>query len=127
MNRKVKTVLDWIIPQKTTVRERMREHQKIKKKYDNSLAIREFREGELVFAKNFYTGPRWKKGVVKRRTGPVSYEIELESGTVVRRHVDHVKKRIEPDSERDVEMEGTSSQKRNKNLDRLGDPTDLRC
>ena len=47
----------------------------------------------------------------------MSYEIELESGTVVRRHVDHVKKRIEPDSKRDVEMGGTSSQKRNKNLD----------
>ena len=54
-----------------------------------------------------------KKGVVKRRTGPVSYEIEL----AVRRHVDHVKKRIELDSARDAEMRGTSSQKRNKNLD----------
>ena len=96
----------------------MREHQQIQKKYhDNSLAIREFREGELVFAKNFYTGPRWKKGVVKRWTGPVSYEIELESGTVVRRHMDQVKKRLELDSARDVEMRGISSQKRNKNLD----------
>ena len=26
--------------------------------------------------------------VVKRQTGPVSYKIELESGTVVRRHLD---------------------------------------
>ena len=58
-----------------------------------------------------------KKGVVKRRTAPVSYKIELESGTVVRRPVDHVKKRIEQDSAIDVEMRGTSSQKRNKNLD----------
>ena len=55
--------------------------------------------------------------MVKRWIGPVSYEIELESGTVVRRHVDHVKKRIELDSEKDAEMGGTSSQKRNKNQD----------
>ena len=77
MNRKIKTVLDWIIPEKTTVRERMREHQEIQ----NFLAIREFTEGELVFAKIFYTGSRWKKGVVERQRGPMSYEIELESGT----------------------------------------------
>ena len=32
MNRKIKMVLDWIIPQKTTVRKCMREHQEIKKK-----------------------------------------------------------------------------------------------
>ena len=43
-------------------------------------------------------GPRWKGRVVNRQTGPVSYEIEVESATVVRRHVDHVKKRIGPDS-----------------------------
>ena len=42
MNQKIKMVLDWIILQKTTVRERMREHQEIPPpKYDNSLAIRE--------------------------------------------------------------------------------------
>ena len=33
-------------------------------------------------------GPRWKCELVERQTRPVSYEIEVESGTVVRRHVD---------------------------------------
>lgn len=110
--------MDWIIPQKTTVKERMRKHQEIQKKYhDNSRSIREFREGELVWAKNFYTGPRWKKGVVKRWTGPVSYEIKLESGTVVRRHGDHVKKQMELDADRASEIGRTSPQNRNQNLD----------
>ena len=68
------------------------EHEKTARNFekydDNSLITREFREGVLVFAKNFSTGPRWKGGVVKKQTDPVSYEIEVESGTVVRRHMD---------------------------------------
>lgn len=93
-------------------------HQEIQKKYqDNSRIIREFREGELVFAKNFYTWPRWKKGVVTRRTDPVWYESKLESRTVVRRHVNHIKKRTMLDSDRASEIERTSPQKRKQNSD----------
>ena len=61
---------------------------KLKKYHDNSVIALEFRKGVLVYAKKFYTGPRWKSGVVKRQTDPLSYEIVVESGTVVRRHLD---------------------------------------
>ena len=46
-----------------------------------------------------------------------TYEIEQVSGTVVRRHVDHVKKRIGPDSIRVLELERTNTHKRNQNWD----------
>ena len=57
------------------MKERLRRQQEIFKKYhDNSVIAQEFREGVLVYAKNFYTGQRWKGGVVKRQAGPMSYE-----------------------------------------------------
>ena len=46
MNRKIKTVLDWIILQKTTVRERMKEHQEIKKNIMTTLWLYENLEKE---------------------------------------------------------------------------------
>ena len=46
MNRKIKTVLDWIIPQKTTVRERMWEHPEIKKNIMTTLWLYENLEKE---------------------------------------------------------------------------------
>ena len=71
------------------MKEPLKRQQEIFKKYhENSVIAVKFREGVLVYAKNFYTGPRWKSGVVKRQTDPLSYEIEVESGTVVSRHVD---------------------------------------
>ena len=55
--------------------EKTEDSKKFFKKYhDNSVIAQEFRESILVYAKNFYTGPRWKGGVGKRQTGPVSYE-----------------------------------------------------
>ena len=47
-----------------------------------------------------------------------AYEIELESWTVVRRHVDHVKKRIGPDSNRVLELERTNTHYKNKSRDK---------
>ena len=52
-----------------------------------------------------------QKKVWKLIEGP-TYEIELESGTVVRRHVDHVKKRKGPDSIRVLELERTNTHKK---------------
>ncbi len=36
------------------------------KYHDNSVIAREFREGELVYAKTFHTGSRWKSGGLTR-------------------------------------------------------------
>ena len=57
---------------------------------------------------NACTKKVWK--LIEGRT----YEIGLESGTVVRRHMDHVKKRIGPDSVRVLELERTNTHKRNQ-------------
>ena len=51
------------------------------------------RVGETVFVMNFDGKSKWLCGVIVERTGPVSFRIRLDDGRVVRRHVDHVRRR----------------------------------
>ena len=44
-------------------------------------------------AENFTGQPRWLPEVVVEVAGPLSYQVEFESGNTVRRHVDSVRKR----------------------------------
>ena len=55
---------------------------------------REFSVGDLVFAKNFRSGPDWIPATVIGRHGPLSYLLETSDNRIWRRHVDHVKKRV---------------------------------
>ena len=49
---------------------------------------------DLVYAEKFSNSPpKWIQGEVIKVTGPLSYQVELESGLVVRRHVDSVRSR----------------------------------
>ena len=45
--------------------------------------------------KMFSTGAKWLIGKVVRETGPVSYLIALNDGRLIRRHVDHIRKRLD--------------------------------
>ena len=72
------------------------EHQQRRQKqaHDCATPQRSFNVGDLVFAENFTgTPPKWLPGTVVTVTGPLSYQVQLESGSTVRRHVDSVRKR----------------------------------
>lgn len=57
---------------------------KQKQGHDCSKPLRSFQEGELVYAENFSTTPpKWIPGKVVKVTGPLSYQVELESSSVV--------------------------------------------
>ena len=43
--------------------------------------------------RDFLPKRKWMDGTVKSQRGPVSYEIELEDGRIMRRHVDHIRPR----------------------------------
>lgn len=53
--------------------------------------VRQFTVGERVGVRDFRVKGSWRSGVIKSRTGPVSYSIQLDSGELWRRHVDHIK------------------------------------
>ena len=46
--------------------------------------------GDPVNVQNYSKGSRWIPGTIIQETGPVSARIELEDGTVVRRHHDQL-------------------------------------
>ena len=86
-NRKLTTVLDRVHP---FFNKKVRNSQvKMKSYHDRSRRQRELKVSEMVKPKNFTAGPNWS-GSVLCKTGPVSYEVRLDDGRIIRRHVDHL-------------------------------------
>lgn len=55
---------------------------------------KELSKDDEVYVENFTKkNPRWIPGTIIKITGPLSYEIQLQDRTKVKRHVDHVRKR----------------------------------
>ncbi|XP_048578377.1 uncharacterized protein K02A2.6-like [Nematostella vectensis] len=104
--RKLKTRFDLLHP---ALRGRVRDNQSNMKRYhDGKTPLRAFTAGDLVRAKNFGHGVRWFKGKISKVTGPLSYEVELIDGRLVRRHIDHLLKR-EADTDVNEKPRGNSN------------------
>ena len=107
MGRCPRSKLDLLYPTVPSKVERQQERQK--SCHDRSPVLRAFSVTDTVFVKNFSSvPPRWLPGKVLRVTGPLSYEVELLDGRIVRRHVDAVKSRtmeeISPDASEHTDM-----------------------
>ena len=88
-NRKIRTRFDLAKP---CVEQQVHVRQEQQKMYhDHTRSRPDFAVGEPVNVKNFGKGPKWVAAVVARKTGPLSYEVELlETGQVQRRHLDQM-------------------------------------
>ena len=51
--------------------------------------VRTFLVSDRVWCRDFTRG-KWIPGEISKTTGPLSYEVQLENGNVVRRHVDQL-------------------------------------
>lgn len=92
MGRRLRSQLDRVSPDVTPRVERQQLKQA--EQHDNSKPLRTFAAGDQVYVKDFTTTPHsWITGTIVKATGPVSYQVELLSGLVVRRHVDAVRRR----------------------------------
>lgn len=58
---------------------------------------RVFKEGDRLFAKAFNGHQQWIPVTVKAVSGPLSYRVSTSDGSVIRRHVDHLRIRHTPD------------------------------
>ncbi|XP_037398305.1 uncharacterized protein K02A2.6-like [Pygocentrus nattereri] len=89
--RKLRSTLDLIDPD---FRNRVHDKQEKQKGYhDMHARVRILGEGDLVYTRNFGSGPTWVSGVITEKTGPVSFQVTLGNGQVVRRHIDQVRGR----------------------------------
>ena len=68
--------------------------RKQKQAHDNTVPQRSFSLGDQLFAENFSgTPPRWLPDTIVRVMGPLSYQVQLKTGSTVCRHVDSVHRR----------------------------------
>ena len=66
--------------------------EKQKEVCDRHSQFREFKE-DIVFARNYRTGPKQIEATVCKWLGPVSYIVKLKNGVELRRHIDQLHKR----------------------------------
>ena len=91
LQRKMRTKFDLLKPDlwNTVTRK-----QSLQKKYhDQHSKTRQFSARQLVMVRDFRSPRKWMPGTIKTQSGPVSYQIELEDGQIVRRHIDHIRLR----------------------------------
>uniref|UniRef100_A0A3B3BR08 Integrase catalytic domain-containing protein n=1 Tax=Oryzias melastigma TaxID=30732 RepID=A0A3B3BR08_ORYME len=92
MGRKLRCLLDFVHPD---LKDRVaRKQAKQKEHHDKHNRQRIFEAGDLVYTRNYTSGPQWIPGLIEEMTGPVSYRVVLGN----RRHVDQLFCRTEPES-----------------------------
>ena len=65
-----------------------------KRIHDKTVSNRIFGEGEVVYAKNYSSlGSLWLSGKVVKLAGPVSVEVKLEDGSIIRHHFDQLRRK----------------------------------
>ena len=85
----LRTRLDLLWPD---IGARVRDQQERQKSYhDRRSKAREVSVGETVWIQNYRDSPRWVKGVVVDRVGPVSYLVQTSNGDIWRRHIEQLR------------------------------------
>ncbi|GFS18338.1 hypothetical protein ElyMa_006844700 [Elysia marginata] len=68
------------------------QHQHAQKlHHDKTCKEREFSVNDNVYVRNYGRGEKWVPGDIVQSTGPVSYKVKTNEGSVVRRHADQVR------------------------------------
>ena len=89
LKRKLKTHLDLLKPH---VQDRIKRSQDAMAGR-GSQKIVTFQSSENVYIRNWLPGPRWLSGKIASQNG-ATVEVILDDGRLIRRHVDHVRKRF---------------------------------
>ena len=75
--------------------------EKQKSSHDLHAKARVLECGGKVFIKDTSSSKEWDSGVVIEVNGPVTYKVKLQDGRILRRHIDHIRKRQSPDPEQE--------------------------
>ncbi|XP_028304146.1 uncharacterized protein K02A2.6-like [Gouania willdenowi] len=91
LKRKPKSHLDLLRPDVGAKVARSQEDQTLRR--DQHARTWFFKQRDCVYVKNFATGSPWLPGIIRSKSGPVSFVVDLLDGRQVRRHQDHVRVR----------------------------------
>ena len=88
-NRRLRSRFDLLYPD---VSKGVQAKQILQQKSRSSVqGLRNFQPDNLVYCRHFSsTKPTWVPAVIKNKTGPLTYELKLTDGRIVRRHIDHI-------------------------------------
>ena len=93
MGRALRTRFDMLRP---SAEKRVCDAQaKQKQQQDEHGKHRSFSPGQTVWARNFHGSTKWVPGVVVQSIGPLTYMIQLDDHSLWKRHVDHIRNRVE--------------------------------
>ena len=89
MGRNLRTWLDLIKPD---IRKHVIEKQVSQAKPKGAIAgnARQLFIGQAVSVRNYRGKEKWIQGIVRARTGPVSYQVEIAPNVIWRRHIDQL-------------------------------------
>ena len=82
--------LDLLKPQLSTTVHLKHTQQKLN--YDKSTPVRQFEIDDAVYVQDLPSRSTWLPGTVVKIREPLTYDIELEDGRIVTRHVDNVRR-----------------------------------
>jgi hypothetical protein len=103
MGRRLRSRLDLLYPDVSRKVENQQQRQK--ESHDNARPLRWFTEGDRVYAEDFTVSScKWNPSTIVELTGPLSYTVRLDSGIIVRRHVDNLRRRDAEQSEPTSDM-----------------------
>ena len=82
--------LDLLKPQLSTTVHLKQTQQKLN--HDKSTPVHQFEIDDAVYVQDLPSRSTWLPGTVVKVRGPLTYDIELEDGRIVTRHVDNVRR-----------------------------------
>ncbi len=88
--RTLRTHMDLLKPSVADRVETAQSRQKFQ--HDQHSKSRSFEVGDAVQIRNYSGNQKWVYGTVVERTGPISVKVQLDDGTIVRRHYDQLLK-----------------------------------
>ena len=88
MGRRPRSCLDLIIPDMSSKIQKKQQTQKFN--HDQRARSRTLQVGDTVNVQNFPTGDGWLPGIIMEENGLLSFQIKLQDGRMVRRHIDHI-------------------------------------
>ena len=96
LGRKVQTKLDLLKPKIAEAVENKQLEQK--KHHDRHSKLRSFSDGQTVSVRDYLSSKKWVSGVITSILGPTMYKVKLPNGSLVVRHVDQLRDRLQADT-----------------------------
>lgn len=94
LQRKLHTWFDLLKPNLKGIVEARQAAQK--KHHDHHSKLRTLSVGSPVMVRDFRHSNKWIPDTVARKLGPVTFQINIGDGKILKRHIDHLTRRLEP-------------------------------